>query len=150
MDKVNVEEEGLINRKQNKDFSACKNYIPVIVEPYPQTKLKKIDDNKWLFNKDSTLYPVMYKIHEVLNGAKNMYFYVKRQNGRYALLKHENKLQLVFKKYKSNDGFLHVYYHNDMINRSKLLDYCFYFAQIVIVFYLVLFIYGYLKMHEYI
>lgn len=30
----------------------------------------------------------MYKIHESLNGAKNMYFYVKRQNGRHALLKH--------------------------------------------------------------
>lgn len=34
MDKVSNEEEGLINRKKNKEFSACKNYIPVIVEPH--------------------------------------------------------------------------------------------------------------------
>ncbi|CAD8138494.1 unnamed protein product [Paramecium pentaurelia] len=108
-----------------------------------------IDENKWLFNKDSFLYIVMYKIHEGLNRTQNMYFYVKRYNGRYTLLKHQNKLELVFKRYIQNDGFLYIYYHNDMINRSKLLNYCVYFAQIVIVFYLVLFLYGYLKMLEY-
>lgn len=70
----------------------------------------------------------MYKVHLELDKAKNLYFYVKRNNGTYLMLKHESKLGVIFKKFKGKDGYLKVYYHNDFLAKNKMLDYCFYFA----------------------
>lgn len=78
----------MLHRGKNNEFSACKNYIPVIVHPHVKTKLKGIMDNKWLFEKDATLFSVMHKVHLSLDGAKNLYFYVKRKDGKYLMVKH--------------------------------------------------------------
>lgn len=43
-------------------------------------------DHRLLYDKDTPVYQIMYKVHKDLDGAKNLYFYALRPNGRYVQL----------------------------------------------------------------
>jgi hypothetical protein len=92
-----MEEAHVHQRLKNPKSSApkCQEMIPVIIEPYKKSKLKIIPNNKYhpaleyirlLYEKDAPAYQVMYKVHRDLDGAKNLFFYALKPNGRYVQL----------------------------------------------------------------
>jgi len=103
----NSEEE----RKKESDsiFKKYPENIPIIVEKHPSSKLSKLSQTKFLLNSSLRAYHLTLLIRKKmnLNKADALYLFI---NGK-DLLKTDTQLNEAYKRYKDNDGFLYVCYH---------------------------------------
>lgn len=83
----------------------------------------------------------MYYLYKQIE-QKGLYFYII-DRGQYKMLKADSILGRVYDRYSSATRVLYVLYSDRNFAESRIINCVFYFAQIVLVIYLVLWVYAY-------
>lgn len=83
----------------------------------------------------------MHFIYRQIN-QKGLYFYILSK-GKHFMLGPKHIIGKVYDQYKDNNNVLYVVYSDRNLTESKVINFIFYVAQVVLVLYLVLYAYNY-------
>lgn len=92
-------------------------------------------------NKEFEFIQAMYFIYQQID-KKGLFFYIM-EGKQFKILKPEFKIGKIYDKYKDENKVLYVMYSNRNFAESRILNCMFYFAQVVLVIYGLLYAYFY-------
>ena len=94
------------------------NSVPVICEKSPNSKIKEMAKSKLLLKKNLTLeqFITILKKRLSLDSTEALFLLVKGKN---ALVGNDTFAQ-IYEKYKSEDGFLYIYYSSEEVWGSNI------------------------------
>lgn len=103
-------------KESERILDAYPNRIPIFCDAGPICKLPKIDKNKFLVPKDLTISQFSYVIRKRIKlKSEEAIFLLAYNNNNHIYLNSTSKIINIYNDYKSEDGFLRIYYSGEAI-----------------------------------